>query len=494
MKIVIIGNGILGLSIAFRALKDTNAKIVIVGPSDRPGGATPAAAAMLNSFAELEHGGLESDESQEYFAMSYLATQMWPNFERELIDYAGDRLPTECSSCQVLTGGCFAKGTYVVNNATSNSLEDLNYKAILDGLKDFNEQYHDIDPALIPNYLPEPRSRALKAVFIPNEGWLNPKIVLKKLDNILNKDGRVSYINDTVIDLDESNSQIKSAQTFAGEKIEGDVFVLANGFGVSKLLSKTSFSGLVQPVLSSVGVSLEIKAIDANHTNVIRSPNRGGGCGIYTAPYFKGVNDSKNHILVGASSVTSIEPRVNGRIVSIAHLLESSIKEINQNFYNAELISTNVGNRPITLDQYPLLGGIEQGSNLYLATGTKRDGFHLAPLISEIIIKAITSGKSAVEYQSFLPNRKVIRNISRKKAIDNIVASKMNESYQHGYVSSSIYQAQQLEADWRRIATEVHDQAGAHEWGIPVQMFAIYREVLANPEQYKELAKYIPLA
>ena len=490
MKVVIIGNGILALSIAFKLLKNSDSDITIVGPSNRFGAATPCAGAMLNSFAELEHGSLDSEASQEYFGMSYLATQQWPDFERELIDYAGDKLPSECASCQVLTGGCFSKGTYIINNAMSDQLEDLNYHAIVKGLDDFNEQYSEVDPKDIPNYFPEPRHRALKALYIHNEGWLNPKIVLKKLDNILYTNPRVTYVDQRVTAISESNGNVTSITTESGLLIKGDEFVLANSFGVSELLSGTSFDEVVQPIFSSVGVSLEIKSPDANHTHVIRTPNRGGGCGIYAVPYFKGPGESKNHVLIGASSVVTIKPRFNGRIVSVAHLLHSAINEINLNFYNAELIHTNVGNRPTSLDQYPLLGRAAD-SNLLIATGTKRDGFHLAPLISDYIYNLICHPKKEDPYKLFSPTRKLIRNISREKAIDALVVGKINEAYQHGFHASSIFQIQQLESDWRRTITEVHDQVGAQSWGIPNQMLGVYREVLANKDLYANIYNYI---
>ena len=63
MHTVILGNGILALTIAFRLSRRGTAtdQITIVGKAGRPGSATLAAAAMLNSFAEVEAGGLDSE-------------------------------------------------------------------------------------------------------------------------------------------------------------------------------------------------------------------------------------------------------------------------------------------------------------------------------------------------------------------------------------------------------------------------------------------------
>ncbi|MFZ4536843.1 FAD-dependent oxidoreductase [Propionivibrio sp.] len=491
MKIIIIGNGILALSTAFRLLKQGDSELVIIGPRARTGGATPAAAAMLNSFAELEHGSLESKESLEYFGMSHLAAQMWPSFERELIEYAGDLLPVECASCQILTGGCFGRGTYVINNSTTNHLEDLNYNAVIAGLKEFNESFFEVEPDSIPNYFPEARSRAQRALLIPNEGWLNPKIVLNKLENILYSNPKVKYIDDVVTVLNFNGiDMVESVTVSSGVKIVGENVLLANGVGVTGLIENTPYANLIPPVFSSVGVSIEIRSINEKHSNVIRSPNRGGGCGIYTAPYFKGPNWPRNHILIGASSVTTLNPRFYGRIVSVSHLLHSAIKEVNQEFYNAELIGVNVGNRPIALDGYPLLGRVD-GSNLFIITGTKRDGFHLAPLISEFIAKQIISPNSVNPYTLFRPDRDVIKDIPIEKAENSFVASKINEAYQHGFVATNHFQVQQLEADWLSKIRFVHSEIGATTFGVPTQMYSVYRDILGDPVTNRNLLEYV---
>ena len=60
MEHIIIGNGIIALTTAFRLLKKLapTDNISIIGPKNRPGSATLAAAAMLNSFGEIESHSL----------------------------------------------------------------------------------------------------------------------------------------------------------------------------------------------------------------------------------------------------------------------------------------------------------------------------------------------------------------------------------------------------------------------------------------------------
>ena len=86
MHTVILGNGILAATIAFRLTKRLAAKdrITIIGKRSRPGSATLAAAAMLNSFAEIEVGSLNSELDRYRFELSRAAGRMWPQFEKEI--------------------------------------------------------------------------------------------------------------------------------------------------------------------------------------------------------------------------------------------------------------------------------------------------------------------------------------------------------------------------------------------------------------------------
>ena len=69
MKHIIIGNGIIALSIAFKFLKQSleNDEIVIIGPNHREGSATNAAGAMLNSYAEFNPLTLKTKAGSAYF-------------------------------------------------------------------------------------------------------------------------------------------------------------------------------------------------------------------------------------------------------------------------------------------------------------------------------------------------------------------------------------------------------------------------------------------
>lgn len=478
MNVLIVGNGIMALSTAFQLLKSDNLKITIVGPSSRTGAATPAAAAMLNSFAEVESSTLKNEYGRLYFRISRDAARKWPSFEREVVEKVGQQISSLCKGCDVDKGGCFSKGTYIYHNAVSDSLEDKNYAAIKSALIGEGEDFCEVLPSEIPGYSPAASSRALEALYIPDEGWVNPNMILDNLERAVYLDERCEYVDDSVVNFTWSDQQVVGASLHSGSELSGfDKVLLANGSMLSGLLKSSPFEAIVQPVLSSFGTSIEMSCSAENlPSNCIRSPNRGGGCGTYVASYYKG-HGIKNNYFVGASAIIRERPSFYGRAISIAHLLHGAINEVNTGFYGAEVIKINAGNRPVSFDQFPLLGSLGT-SNVVIATGTKRDGLHCAPSISEYLSEEITSGVDENHpYKAFKPDRNLIQLYERIESIGAIVEMKVNEAYQHQYNPSSPYQLELFKTSLADEAQRVHDFFEMDTKGIHPSMYPLYREI-----------------
>lgn len=477
MKLVILGNGIVALTIGFRWLKraTANDRLTIIGERRRVGSATLAAAAMLNSFAEIEAGSLDSEIDMFRFELSHLATRMWPRFEKELIDAAGSCLPSGCSKCQGFSGGgCIDTGTYIVNNAAADDLDDENYDAIVKAMEDFDEPFSHVSPRDIPNYMPEQRFRATRALYLPNEAWINPRLMLEKLDAILARDSRVEFIDAQAQRLTLSSTGIDGAVIENGSTIEGDKFLLATGATASDILSSSALPVEMQRIFYGVGVSLEIKSPNHLHTKCIRTPNRGLACGVYSVPYFTSPNTPNDHILIGASNFISPIPNYYSRVSSVESLMKAAMEQINFNFFKANLLRINVGWRPTSQDTYPLLGKTSI-SNLFIASGTKRDGFHMAPVISENIVNMLYGDPVDIRFEWFAPERKPIRQLSRQQAIEKTVRHQMSAAYQHGYSPSASLKSDQIRNMLKNDLERLHDSVGALDWGIPPEMVDMYR-------------------
>jgi glycine oxidase len=455
MHIVIVGNSILGLMTARAWLQaQPDVTLTIVGRAHRPGSASMAAAAMLNSFAELEHDSLGTALDRFKFDLSREATAAWPAVFSEI--------------CPDRSGVARGFGTYVLNNAATDDLDDANFLAVRRFADEFNEPYTEADPASIPNYAPEPRNRALRALHLTREGWVNPKQFLTALQGWLQQHPNVHWRNTEVTRLHISGAGVQAAELADGQPLVGDRFVLANGANLTQVLQASAPNLPVQRVFYGVGVSLELQHPQHFHTHCVRTTNRGLACGVYSVPY------GLQQTLIGASNYISPVPHDHGHAGSAYTLLKAAMEQINFNFFRASLAQINVGWRPTTSDTYPLFGPTSI-PNLWILGGTKRDGFHLSPVLCRDLVRAMRGESIAEGYAELAPERPLIRNLSREAAIAKAVRHQLNASYQHDFVSAKNRMVEQLAKAYRADLESLHDQVGAESWGIPPELLDMYR-------------------
>jgi len=455
MNIVIIGNSILGLMTA-RAWVEAQPDIAltIVGRSHRPGSASTAAAAMLNSFAELEHDSLGTKLDRFKFDLSRAATAAWPAVFAQI--------------CPDRTAVAQGFGTYVLNNAATDDLDDDNFRAVQRFADEFNEPYTEADPATIPNYAPEPRNRALRALQLTREGWVNPKQFLAALQAWLQQYPNVRWCDSEVARLHVSQTGVRTAELADGQQLAGDRFVLANGANLTQVILASVPDLPIQRVFYGVGVSLELRHSEYVHTHCVRTTNRGLACGIYSAPY------GPRQTLIGASNYISPVAHDHGHVGSAYTLLKAAMEQINFNFFRADLAQINVGWRPTTSDTYPLFGATSV-PNLWILGGTKRDGFHLSPILCRDLVRAMRGEPIDACYAELAPERPLIRNLSREAAIAKGVRHQLNASYQHDFVSAKNRMVEQLAKAYRADLEALHDQVGADNWGVPPELLDMYR-------------------
>ncbi|MDK2064884.1 NAD(P)/FAD-dependent oxidoreductase [Aliarcobacter butzleri] len=458
-KIIFIGNGILSLMTALRIIqKDEKSDITIIGPKDREGCASVAAPAMLNSYAELIRGSLDTKIDRKKFKISQLASLKWKTIFDSLEEFDVPKAKPEF-------------GTYILNNATTDSFDDDNFNAIVNYLKEFKEDYEFVNPNDIPGYNPTSAGRAIRALYMKNEGFINSESVLDYLVDYLKNKG-IKFINNKVYKLNSEKNNIISVTLENNEELKGDIFQLSSGATFSQILDNSDLDLRIQRVLYGSGVTIEIKPKEFNFTKCVRTPNRGLACGVYSAPR------TKDTMFIGASNYIADYPLHNGMLTSIESLLKAAMEQINSSFYNAGFIGTKVGWRPTTQDTYPLIGKVSKYDNLFIATGTKRDGFHSSPVISEFMTSLIFNEKYEHEkyFSHFTPEREIIKNISREKAIIDIVEHQISAMYQHDFVPPKSNMLNEYKNILRKEAENLHDKIGAFDWGIPPELYGVYKD------------------
>lgn len=477
MEIVIVGNGIIALTVAYRLLDKIkiNDKIVIIGNKERRGSATMVAPAMLNSFAELESDTLDTEIGRYKFDLSRAAAKSWPDFLMKIIKSAGEDAEKICPDYNgQRQDGWFDTGTYIINNTRTDDLDDENFNAIVRALKAYHEHFEWVEPIDIPNYAPKQAARSTRSIYINNEGWFNPKILIEMLESILKRHPQVTMVDKYVSKLSQRGSEIDFVQTDDGEIIHGDKFLLAAGAATTDLVRDSALSISMQRVFYGIGVTLHLYSPDHPHKKCVRTPNRGLACGLYSAPYYQGPNIANDHVAIGASNFISAVPCNRGRLTSVSTLMAGTIEQINADFYKAELVKVNVGERPLSQDGYPLVG-LTSIKNLSIATGTKREGIHLAPVLSEKLVNIIMDNHVDAQFAKLRPERPLIHELSREAAIKKTIKHLMSAVYQHGFVPPDGKMIKMLKDKYEDDLQRLHDKVGAFNWGIPADMIDMYR-------------------
>ncbi|MBX9697245.1 MAG: FAD-dependent oxidoreductase, partial [Alphaproteobacteria bacterium] len=274
--VIIIGNGILGLSTALSlSLLDSTLKITVVAPECREGGASVAAGAMLNAFAELTSTSLKSKAGQEKFEYALKASKKWDAWLQRI----NDSLP---ASEKVV----IQDGTFVILNAKSGVLDSENFNAILATLKQRQEIYEEVDPQSIPGLNPVEDCRPLRALYLPKEGSINSGRFLNALKEVLQKQKNVTFINQKVTSFNVQGHAVSSLNTEQGDVLSARNFVIAAGSYSQQLLDTLpQISRYIPRLLSGVGCSLVVSQDPKNTVHhVIRTPNRSGACGLHVTP------------------------------------------------------------------------------------------------------------------------------------------------------------------------------------------------------------------
>lgn len=456
MEIVIIGNGILGLTTAYRLIKaDNNIKIKLIGPYNHKGCASLAAAAMFNSFAEVDRNTFDNEFERKRFMFNKASTPLWPDLLKEIEADADRKLE-------------YGFGTFVINNHSTDNLEDENFDAIVDALKLFDEPFEQVAPSTIPNYKPSFFGRAGRAIYIKNEGWTNPVLLLEALDAVLLRSGRVSFVDACCKFLQQENGNISYVLLDNGDKIVGDQYVLTPGATFGKIVEASNFNLNFPKIFYGIGCSLLLKTNEATLSHCVRTPNRGLACGVYAAP------QNSSHTLIGASNFISPEPNDHARITSIYTLLKAAMEQINSDYYRSDLTKVNVGWRPTSEDTLPLIGKTSI-NNLIVATGTKRDGLHCSPVISIILANLVLGIEDEYDIDLFKPERNPTRIYGRDEAIQIAVRQSINAATQHDFRPAKNRMMENLEEYFFDTYSKLHDKVGAYNWGIPPEMIDMYK-------------------
>lgn len=411
--VVIIGTGVIGSSLALSLLeKNKDINVLIIGNKDKAGNATQAAGAMLGCYGEVTETLLKSKYGQAKLRCSIEAKNLWEDWVA---------LVNERSKKNVKIN----KGTYIIHNMHSGNIDTKNYRAIKKTLRDNNEAFEESYFENIPGINTLENQRSLDAIYIPNEGSLCAPLFLESLHEALKTYKNCHLLNEEIVQINSTDEKVKSITLSNGETIDTAILVLAAGAFTQKLIDQLpSLEKKIPRILAGVGHSIILSNNRAEIKHVIRTPNRAGACGLHILPY------GNDEIYVGATNELKITPESTPTAGWVHFLLQCLFDQVNQNFFSKKIAKICVGNRPSPIDGFPLLG-YTSISNLFLLTGTYRDGFHQSPYLAKIAAENILHNTPMMD-NLFNAERTPIQTMSRDEAIQESIEHHMASGYEAG--------------------------------------------------------------
>ncbi|WP_433871550.1 peptide chain release factor N(5)-glutamine methyltransferase [Saccharopolyspora sp. CA-218241] len=454
--VLVVGNGALGSSLAVE-LAGRQASVALVGPAHRPYAASTAAGAMLGCFGEVTTSLLDNAHGMAKFDLDIKAKDVWPEWLETLSDGTSD-------GREILS----ATGTTVLlNSVGTGPIDSGNFAAIRAMLDKHAEPYEKVEPDDIGWLDPDPNSRPLEALHIPGEHAVDSGRLLRRLERTASDRG-AHVVDARATSLITEAGEIRGVVLDDGEQLTARKVVLAGGVGSQELIDSVPGLGDCIPrLVAGYGVSAIMTTQDGTQPeSVIRTPNRAFACGLHVVP--RGMA----RVYVGATNIINPFPLADPVLRDLEFLLGCAHRQIRRNLWSSSIVQTNVGNRPVSLDGFPLLG--ETAVNgLWMMTGTYRDGLFLSPLLAQEFARRLDGQRPELELDPFTPERAPLAGASREAVIGTTVEHMLATGYEHHWNIPTDWQ-EYLAADLKPIYTRWADEIDA-EFTPPPELLASSR-------------------
>jgi glycine oxidase len=352
--VIVIGGGVIGCSIAWRAAQQ-GLRVTLLERDSIGHGSTHAAAGMLAPVAEADFGSA----GRALLDLGLASLALWPGFAKDLAHASAtpSRLRTD--------------GTLILarDRDQAEALErELAYRLAL-GLEVTRmapSRARAREPALAPS--------VRLALEIPSESTVDPRWVCEALGLAARSAGAQLRERSAVGELWRRDGRVSGVVLADGERIEAEHVVLAAGAWSGELAAVP-----VRPVKGQI--------------MRLRDP---AGAGLITRTLrFEGgylVARGDGGYVLGAS----MEERGFDLKVTAGPIYEllRDASELVPGLLDLELEEVTVGLRPGSPDNLPLIGvGHEDG--LIMACGHHRNGILLAPLTATLVLDAIAGAAPA---------------------------------------------------------------------------------------------------
>jgi glycine/D-amino acid oxidase-like deaminating enzyme len=336
-KVVVIGAGIMGASIAYHMAK-RGAQVTLL---DKTG---PAAGTTRNSFAWLNSA---SKSPKYYFDLNLMGVLGWRRLELEI----GPDLPIQW-------GGCVEWGPATLEQAARR-------RAAMVERQNWGYPVREIDAAEVRQLLPGAVTDNMGfADFCDIEGTIDPVVATNVLVAKAKDHGASAIHPCTVTGLDLGDSGVKAVQTSQG-KIEADHVVIAAGNDCPRI---AAMAGFEVPLTESKGILVHSKPMARVLDRVARPPG----------------NDAKQNLdgrVIVEQTFGDISNSQPDAALGRAYLdhLAQYVPAVRA----AEVEFMTLGYRVMPKDGHPIFDRAPKYPNLYVAA--QHSGMTCAPISGQLL-------------------------------------------------------------------------------------------------------------
>ncbi len=351
-KIVIIGAGIIGASIAYHLAKN-GADVTVIEKAVPASGATSKSFAWIN--ASFSH-------TLDYYQLRMASIAAYRTLEADLQD-DGFKVHWHGSLSWELNG-----------EEQSQHIEELTR---------FGYPLQTIDPKEVASLEPLLNQPDGDCIHCQSEGAINPVAVTEILLQAAAKLGSRNLFGCKVDTIIPGDGYI-GIETDLGQ-IYADTIVVAAGEWAQSLLNTVQVN---LPMNNNYGIIVHTRPVTPILSHIILSPNL----------HFRQEPDGT--IIAGE---TFSGGTVKEDPITIADRILGHLKHCLPTIENLEIDHVMVGKRPVPQDGFPAVGFVEEIEGLYLAS--MHSGITLAPIIGSLAAGEILNRDKADLLKSFRPAR-----------------------------------------------------------------------------------------
>jgi glycine oxidase len=364
--VVVVGGGVIGLAIAWRA---AGAGMAVTVVDETPGqGASWAAAGMLAPVTEVHYG------ERPLLDLNLAAAGRWPAFAAEVEEASGHPVGYR-------PGGTLAVARDADDNAALEDLYQFQLRCGLEVERLRSRECRQLEPGLAPGI----RGGVLAAGDhqVDNRALVQALLIACRRAGVRLLEGRVA-------ELATDGDRVTGVLVGGGARLPAEAVVLAAGCwsgGLGGLAAEA-----LPPVRPVKGQLLYLRgsADDPLCSRNVR------GLEVYVVPRGDG------RVVVGATvEEQGFDTRVTAGAV---HDLLRAALELLPDVAELELTETVVGLRPGSPDNAPMLGPAGP-EGLVVATGHYRNGILLTPVTADTIAELLGTGRVPDLIAPFAPRR-----------------------------------------------------------------------------------------